>query len=112
MITARNVDVGHLTQPGRQGPPLFTIARDDLVRIVVGVPEMYAAAVNPGDPAADPPPGPRRQGDRGQGRPDLLVPRPRNRTLRTEIDLPNPAGTLRPGLYVTRPSSSRSTRTP
>ena len=49
MITQRNVDVGDLTEPGPQGQPLFVVARNDLVRIIVSVPEMYATEVEAGD---------------------------------------------------------------
>ena len=42
VISRRNVDVGELTEPGPQGQPLFTVDRDDIVRVVVSVPEMYA----------------------------------------------------------------------
>ena len=50
-ITRRHVDVGDLTEPGSHGPPLFAVARDDVVRITVSVPEMYATEVNLGDRA-------------------------------------------------------------
>ena len=100
VITRRNVDVGDLTQPGSQGPPLFTMARDDLVRIIVSVPEMYATAVNPGNPVLI-----RLQALAGKEIEGKVARTswsldPRTRTLRTEIDIPNPSGTLRPGLYV------------
>lgn len=99
-MTRREVDVGDLTQTGSQGRPLFTVARDDLVRIAVGVPEMYATAVEPGDRALV-----RLQALAGQdfegkvSRTSWTLDA-RNRTLRTEVDVPNPKGTLRPGLYA------------
>jgi len=100
VVTHRHVDVGDLTEPGAHGEPLFIVARDDIVRVTVAVPEMYAAEVNPGD--------------RVQIRLQALAGRTfegkitrtawtldaRNRTLRTEIDVPNPGGLLRPGLYA------------
>jgi len=100
VVTHRNVDVGDLTQPGAQGPPLFTMAWDDLVRIIVSVPEMYAAAVNPGARALI-----RLQALDGKevegkvARTSWCLD-PSNRTLRAEIDLPNPLGSLRPGPYA------------
>ncbi len=100
VITRRNVDVGDLTTAGTLGQPLFTIARDDRVRISVSVPELFATQVDTGD----------RVRIRLQARPgqefDGKVARTswtldaRNRTLRTEIDVANPSGTLRPGLYA------------
>jgi RND family efflux transporter MFP subunit len=100
VITQRNVDVGDLPQTGSQGSPLFTMARDDLVRIIVSVPEMFAATVNPGNPVLI-----RLQALAGReiegkvSRTSWSLD-PRTRTLRAEIDVPNPSGTLRPGLYV------------
>ena len=100
MITQRNVDVGDLHPAREPGPAPLHVARDDLVRIIVGVPEMYAAAVNPGDhvqirlQALD------GQGDRGQGRPDFLVPRPQDPDPPHRDRPSQPLGTLRPGLYA------------
>ena len=100
VVTHRNIDVGDLPQPGAQGTPLFTMARYDLVRIIVSVPEMYAAAVNPGARALI-----RLQALDGKEVEGKVARTswsldPRNRTLRTEIDLPNPLGSLRPGFYA------------
>ena len=100
VITRRNVDVGDLTTPGTQGQALFTVARDDLVRITVSVPEMYATEVDPGDRALI-----RLQAITGKDFEGKVTRTSwtldaKNRTLRTEIDVPNPKGTLRPGLYA------------
>jgi RND family efflux transporter MFP subunit len=100
VITRRHVDVGDLTTPGTQGDPLFIVARDDLVRITVSVPEMYATEVDPGDRAIV-----RLQAVSGKEFEGKVTRTSwaldaKNRTLRTEIDVPNPKGTLRPGLYA------------
>jgi HlyD family secretion protein len=100
VITQRQVDVGDLTEPGTQGRSLFTIARDDIVRIVVSVPEMYATEVNAGDRSLV-----RLQAVAGKGFEGTVTRTSwtldaKSRTLRTEIDIKNPAGTLRPGLYA------------
>jgi RND family efflux transporter MFP subunit len=100
VITRRHVDVGDLTTPGTQGDPIFTIARDDLVRITVNVAEMYATEVDPRDRALI-----RLQAVAGKDFEGKVTRTSwtldaRNRTLRTEIDVPNPKGTLRPGLYA------------
>jgi multidrug efflux pump subunit AcrA (membrane-fusion protein) len=83
------------------GSPMFVVARDDLVRIFVDVPEAYARYV--------------REGTQAAVRADALsgleikaaVTRTswslheRTRTLRVEIDLPTKDdGGLRPGMYV------------
>ncbi|HWE35941.1 MAG TPA: efflux RND transporter periplasmic adaptor subunit [Isosphaeraceae bacterium] len=100
VVTRRNVDTGHLTMPGAQGEPLFVVARSDLVTVVVAVPEMDAPAVDPGD----------RARVRLQALPGKVVEGrvtrtayaldTKSRTLRAEIDLPNPEGKLHPGLYA------------
>ena len=100
VITRRHVDVGDLTEPGSHGEPLFIIARDDVVRIAVSVPEMYATEVEPGDRVLI-----RLQAVSGRileakvTRTSWMLDA-KNRTLRTEIDVPNPSGVLRPGLYA------------
>jgi RND family efflux transporter MFP subunit len=100
VVTHRHVDVGELTEPGTHGQPLFTVARDDIVRIAVSVPEMYATEVNPGDRVLI-----RLQALAGRNFEGKITRTSwtldaKNRTLRTEIDVPNPKGTLRPGLYA------------
>jgi RND family efflux transporter MFP subunit len=72
----------------------------DRVRISVGVPEVDAPLIDPGDPAEV-----RLQALDGRVFP-ARVSRlswaldPSTRTLRAEIDLENPDGRLRPGLYA------------
>src|SRR5271165_3971321 len=100
MITRRNVHVGDLTEPGTQGQPLFIVARDDLVRITVSVPEMYATEVEAGDRVLV-----RLQALSGRDFEGKVTRTSwtldvKNRTLHTEIDVPNPKGALRPGLYA------------
>jgi HlyD family secretion protein len=100
VITRRSVNVGDLTEPGARGQPLFTVARDDIVRVTVSVPEMFAPAVDAGDRAlirlqAVPGTELRAQVTRTSWMLDA-----KNRTLRTEIDVANPTGVLRPGLYA------------
>jgi HlyD family secretion protein len=100
VITRRHVDAGDLTEPGNHGEPLFIVARDDVVRITVSVPEMFATEVDPGDRVLI-----RLQAASGRIV-EAKVTRnswaldDKNRTLRTEIDVPNPSGVLRPGLYA------------
>ena len=80
--------------------PLLTVARTDVVRIFVDVPEMESPWVEAG----------RAGYVRVQALPDRVVEGKvtrtswalgANRTLRTELDLPNPKGLLRPGMYAT-----------
>ena len=100
IITRRNVDTGHLTRPGSDAPPLFVAARTKLVTITVDIPETYSTDVNPGDRALI-----KLQAMKGQTVAGTVTRTawaldPKTRTLRTEIDIPNPGGKLRPGLYA------------
>jgi multidrug efflux pump subunit AcrA (membrane-fusion protein) len=100
VITRRHVDVGDLTEPGSHGQPLFVVARDDVVRISVGVPEMYATQVEAGDRVLVHLQAITGNDFEGKVTRTSWTLDAKNRTLRTEIDLENPKGTLRPGLYA------------
>jgi RND family efflux transporter MFP subunit len=103
MITRREVDTGHFVQPATAGDakPLFVVARMDKVRIFVEVPELEAPYVDAGDPAQV------RVQALETMRFDAQVVRTSwsllevNRSLRAEVDVPNPSGLLRPGMYAT-----------
>ncbi len=102
VVTERNVNRGDFVQPASvtTAKPLFTVARTDIVRVFVAVPEMDSPYVQAG-----------RTGYVSvQALPDRIfegkVTRTSwvlgaNRTLNTELDLPNPNGVLRPGMYAT-----------
>lgn len=99
IITQRAIDVGSLVQSGTTF--MFTLMRSDVIRIQVYVPQDAAFGVSKGVAA------------------DVRVPEipdhtfsgtvtrladalaPGTRTLLTEIDVPNPDGLLRPGMYCT-----------
>ena len=102
VITARNIDVGSLVQAdAASGTFLFTIMQSDVIRTQVYVPQDQAFGVNPGVDAVV----------RVPELPDRTFPgkvtriadalQPGTRTLLTEIDIPNPDGTLKPGIYCT-----------
>ena len=102
VITRRNTDIGALINAGNSGvnQQLFNIAQIDPIRIYVDVPELYAPAIRPGvlakiELAALP-------GQMFSGKvvrsSDSID--PATRTLRTEIDVPNPKGQLFPGSYA------------
>jgi HlyD family secretion protein len=101
-VIERNIDPGDFVQPASMATarPLFVVANSDPVRIFVDVPEMEAAQVVVGAKAFL----------HVQALPnqtiDCTVTRTSwalgsNRTLRTELDIPNPQGLLRPGMYAT-----------
>ena len=103
IVTQRNVNTGDLTQPGPDRPPLFIVARSDIMTIRFNVPEAFAAEVNPGDRA-----GVKLQEMKGktvEGKVTRIswAIDPKVRTLRVEIDIPNPARTFSPASMPTRP---------
>ena len=102
IVTERNVNRGDFVQPASAmtGKPLLTVAHADTVRIFVDVPEMDSPWVE--------------AGRKGYVNVQALPERPMegkvtrtswvlnaNRTLHTELDIPNPGGDLRPGMYAT-----------
>ena len=100
IVTHRNVDTGQLTRPGSDADPLFVVARSDIVTITVDVPEMFAVAVEPGNRATIALQAMKGRTVEGTVTRTSWSLDPRTRTLRVEIDIPNPGGTLRPGLYA------------
>lgn len=102
VITVRNVDNGALIDAGNSGPPaaLFELAQTDRLRIFVNVPQDDSAYVAPGTAvqlSLSQYPGRTFQGTvaRTSGAID-----PRSRTLRVEVDMDNPDGTLLPGAFA------------
>ena len=99
IITQRNVDTGSLVQSGTTF--MFTLMQSDVIRTQVYVPQDAAFGVASGVEAVI----------RVPENPDRTFPgkvtrfahalAPGTRTLLTEIDIPNPDGALRPGMYVT-----------
>jgi RND family efflux transporter MFP subunit len=103
VVTRRNLSVGDFVQPASNGgsrQPLFVLSQIDPVRVFVNIPGSDAAWIKDGDPVTLQVQG--AGGERLQG----TITRnarsldPQSRTLRTEIDLPNPQGKLLPGMYV------------
>jgi RND family efflux transporter MFP subunit len=100
IVTQRNVETGDLVKPGVDQAPLYMVAKFDIVTIWVAVPERFAPAVNPGDRALI----------KLQAIPGTVIEGtvtriswaldPKVRTLRAEIDIPNPDAKLQPGLYA------------
>jgi RND family efflux transporter MFP subunit len=100
IITRRNVDTGHLTKRGADTAPLFVAARSDVVTISVDIPETYSTDVKPGDRALIQLQAMKGQTVEGKVTRTAWALDPKTRTIRTEIDIPNPGGKLRPGLYA------------
>jgi RND family efflux transporter MFP subunit len=104
VVVQRNVDLGDLVQSsasGSKGEPIFIVARTDPVRIYVDVPENDAVLIEDKKTKATV----RVQalkGEEFQGtvQRSSFALDPKGRILRTEIDLSNPDGRLRPGMYA------------
>lgn len=102
VITERHLDTGHLVQPsGASGKPLFVVVRADTVRIFLDVPEADAGFIAPGSPAKIKIPALLATPFDGQVTRTSWTLQTTSRTLRTEIDIQNPDGKLRPGMYAT-----------
>lgn len=102
IVTERNIDSGHLVQPGKSATdkPLFVVAQADTVRVFVDVPEADAGLVNDGCEATIRIPSAGNRVVSGKVTRTAWLLNPTTRTLRAEVDVANTDGTLRPGMYV------------
>jgi len=103
VVTQRNVSQGDFVQPagvGAKGQPLYVVSQFDPVRVFVNVPGADAGWVQDGDPVTLLLQGAGGQVFRGKVTRNARSLNPLARTLRTEIDLPNPDGKLLPGMYM------------
>lgn len=99
VVTSRNVHTGYyLTGTGIK--PLFVVARRDIIRVMVDVPEADAAFISDGVPARIRCQMIKDQDFQGKVTRSSWSLDAKARTLRAEIDLPNPQGKLRPGMYA------------
>ena len=102
MVTTRNNDVGDaVLADTTTGAPLLTLARDDVLRMAVNVPLYVADGVREGLDArveVAQIPGKVFPGKVSRSSTTLLS---AARTLVTQVDIPNPDGALRAGLYIT-----------
>lgn len=102
LVTTRNNDIGDaVTADVTTGPPLLTLARDDVLRMAVNVPLYAADGVRDGLEAkveVAQIPGKVFPGRVARSSAALLY---ASRTLVTQIDIPNPTGELQAGLYIT-----------
>jgi RND family efflux transporter MFP subunit len=103
VVTRRNVSTGDFVQPASagKGESLFVVDRVDPVRVFVNVQELEAVWVRDGETALIRPQSLHGQQFQGKVTRTSGALHPQNRTLRTEIDLPNAEGKLLPGMYVT-----------
>jgi HlyD family secretion protein len=102
VITARNVDNGDLVRADDNsgGTPLFTVQRDDVVRVQVNVPQSGAVGLQDGLPAKVHVPELPSRTFEGKVARNSVALDAASRTMVAEVDVPNPDGALRAGLYV------------
>lgn len=102
IITERRIDPGHLVQPSRSAAdtPLFVLIQADTVRLFVDVPEADAGLVDIGRPAKITLSAQSNMAFDGTVARTGWALQSGTRALRCEIDVPNPDGKLRPGMYA------------
>jgi RND family efflux transporter MFP subunit len=102
VVTKRYVDSGALIQHALSQTnvsPIVTVARVDMLRVFIDVAEPDVSSVKKGNPATltvDALPGKVFEGPVTRFAAALD---PKTRTMRTEVDIPNRDGVLRPGMY-------------
>jgi len=104
VVTRRSVDPGHFAHPAAtgsaRGEPLFVVEQTDPVRIFIDVPEGDAGMIAAGTPAKVQVMALRNREFTGTVTRSAWSLDAKTRTLRTEVDLPNDEGLLRPGMYA------------
>jgi multidrug efflux pump subunit AcrA (membrane-fusion protein) len=103
VVSARHVEKGQYVMPPTSGstqPPLFVVVRHDVVRVYVDVPESEAVLIRENMPVVV----------RVQSLMDLEIPARvsrlswsldmNSRTLKVQVDLPNPDERLLPGMFA------------
>jgi len=101
VITNRNYHRGAFIRSADQGDttPLLSVARTDVMRVVVYVRDMDVPYLDRGDEAVVRVDALGGEEFRGNIARFSEYEDPANRTMRAEIDLPNPSGRLREGMY-------------
>jgi membrane fusion protein, multidrug efflux system len=102
IITQRSVDVGALITAGSSTSTtsLFVIAQNDVLRVYVNVPQPFVNDMDVGQPAqinTRSIPGRVFTATVARSAGSLDI---NTRTMLTEVDIPNPDGLLKPGMYV------------
>jgi multidrug resistance efflux pump len=102
-VVQRSVNTGTFAGPpsGDRAEPLFVVARLDTVRVVAALPERAVPLVKLGAPAVVRLDVYKGQEFEGKVTRTAVALDAATRTLRVEIDLPNPEGKLRPGMFGT-----------
>ncbi len=103
VVTKRYADTGSMIQTGissqTQSMPLVTLAQENLLRLVIPVPESAVSKIRLGSPVEV---GVSTLGKKFQGKVARFADQvdTATRTMHTEVDVPNPTGELVPGMYA------------
>ena len=102
VITKRNIDVGALVDAGSVGPgkELFMLAKADVLKTYIDVPEAYSQRISVGQQAnvtLAELPGQTFHGTVARTSDAIDT---TTRSMQIEVDLPNPDGVLKPGAYA------------
>ncbi len=100
VVTTRSIEVGDLVRADGSGTALLGMDRDDILRISVNVPQNAAIGIRPGVEASIKVPQMPDRTFHGQVQRSSVALLTASRTLTTQVDVPNPDGALRAGLYV------------
>jgi RND family efflux transporter MFP subunit len=103
IITERKIDVGNLVTAGSTSATtsLYRLTQNDPLRVFIDVPQRAAEELmKPGVPAQIRAAGASGPAISGQVARSADAINPQARTMRTEVDLPNPSNALVPGMYV------------
>ncbi len=100
VIVARNANTFDLVQPAQGASPIYVVDRTDIVRVFVDIPEENARYVHIGSKSSV-----LAKAYRDEPIPASVTRTSwalnlKSRTLRVEMDLPNPASQLLPGMYA------------
>jgi RND family efflux transporter MFP subunit len=103
VVTKRYADTGSMIQTGissqTQSMPLVTLAQENLLRLVIPVPESAVSKIRLGSPVEV---SVSTLGKKFQGKVARFADQVdmATRTMHTEVDVPNPTGELVPGMYA------------
>ncbi len=100
VVTQRYANLGALMQAGTsstQATPLVRLSQENVYRLVIPVPESYVKFIRIGDPVEVKVPS-LGETDSGKVARFSADVNSSTRTMRTEVNVPNPKGTLVPGL--------------
>jgi membrane fusion protein, multidrug efflux system len=102
VITRRNIDIGTLVDAGSEEPgkALFSLAKVDVLRTYIYVPEMYSERISDGQKVnvtLQELPGRTFTGTVARTSQAIDT---TTRSMQIEVDLPNPDGLLKPGAYA------------